>query len=142
MTNERVSSTIPRKLNLKLARAAKELGISKSALITACIESSIHDYTEQVKSIASALGVPCTIQHIKQRIAELDQSVESLTAQRDEFETKLNHEMDAYNKCYEISESRKQEIAYLKTVNKTLMQRNWWQRLLNKSITIEGVSDD
>ena len=83
MTNERVSSRIPRELNQELTRAAKEFDTSKSALIAACIESNLET--------VSALH---------------------------------------------------REVTYLKTVNKAMMQRNWWQRLLNKGVRIEGVSDD
>ena len=83
MTNERVSSTIPRLLNQVLDARAKELGLSKSALIQSCIEQKL----------------------------------------------------DSVSTLY-------REVQYHKTVNKAMMQRNWWQRLWNKSITIEGVSDD
>ena len=43
------------------------------------------EYTERVKSIASALGVPNTVGHIKQRIAELDDNLEKAEDALDRF---------------------------------------------------------
>ena len=60
--------------------------------------------SDQVKTIASALGVPDSTEHILQRIKEmhkgaaelelLRKKVESLTKQRDEFENMLHEEQN------------------------------------------------
>lgn len=110
-------------------------------------------HIDRIKEIASALGVPDTIGHIKQRIAELNEKCELLkrekterTKQRDEFERLLHAETDAYNKCYERAESLKNERNRFKAQAEEvkskfdtceekltrLLTRNWWDRLWNK----------
>ena len=74
----------------------------------------LYEAKEQLKQIAGELGVPDTVAHIRQRIGELDASIESLESQRDEFEKKLHAETDAYNKCYERAESQKKARDYFK----------------------------
>jgi chromosome segregation ATPase len=109
-------------------------------------------HADQIKEIATALGVPDTISHIKQRIAELNENHEQLerekterTEQRDEFERQLHAETDAYNKCYERAESLKKERNRFKAQAEEaqskfetceekltcLLTRNWWERLWN-----------
>jgi len=110
-------------------------------------------HTDRIKEIASALGVPDTIGHIKQRIAELNEKCEQLerektqlTEQRDEFEKLLHEETDAYNKCYARAESLKNERNRFKAQAEEvkskfdtceekltlLLTRTWWERLWNK----------
>ena len=74
----------------------------------------LYEVKEQLKQIAGELGVPDTVAHIRQRIGELDASIESLESQRDDFEEKLHAETDAYNKCYERAESQKKARDYFK----------------------------
>ena len=115
-------------------------------------------HTDQIKEIASALGVPDTIGHIKQRIDELHTDQErlerektQLTEQRDEFERQLHAETDAYNKCYERAESLKKERNRFKAQAEeaqsklnvcdekltVLLTRTWWDRLWNKLPWVE-----
>lgn len=116
------------------------------------------EHIDRIKEIASALGVPDTIRHIKQRIAELNEKDEQferekteLTEQRDEFEKLLHAETDAYNKCYARAESLKNERNRFKAQAEEvkskfetceekltiLLTRNWWDRLWNKLPWIE-----
>lgn len=111
------------------------------------------EHTDRIKEIASALGVPDTIGHIKQRIAERNEKDDQferektkLTEQRDEFEKLLHAETDAYNKCYARAESLKNERNRFKAQAEEvkskfdtceekltrLLTRNWWDRLWNK----------
>lgn len=111
------------------------------------------EHTDRIKEIAAALGVPDTIGHIKQRIAERNEKCEQLerekterTEQRDEFEKLLHAETDAYNKCYARAESLKNERNRFKAQAEEvkskfdtceekltlLLTRNWWDRLWNK----------
>ena len=108
------------------------------------------NHLDRIKEIAVALGVPDTIEHIKQRIAELHKNRDQferekteLTEQRDEFENQLHAETDANNKCYERAELLKKERDTFKARWETsqeelsvaseklrhLLMRNWWERL-------------
>ena len=40
----------------------------------------------ELKQVAGALGVPATVEHCEQRIAELNENIENMTQQRDAFE--------------------------------------------------------
>ena len=146
------------KENKRLTEAKARLEGQVSELTDACDElvsqknQRTVQHTEQIKAIASALGVPNTIDHIKQRIDELrilqerlEREKTQLTEQRDEFEKQLHAETDAYNKCYERAESLKKERNRFKahaedTESKLdtcsekltrLLTRNWWERLWN-----------
>lgn len=82
-----------------------------------------------------------TNERVSSRISrELNQELE---AKAKEFDTSKSALIAAcIESNLETVSALHKEVAYLKTVNKAMMQRNWWQRLWNKSITIEGVSDD
>ena len=109
-------------------------------------------HNDQIKEIASALGVPNTIDHIKQRIDELhtqrdrgEQEKTQLTEQRDEFETLLHAETDVCNKYDAQVKSLKTERNRFKAQAEEaqsklnvcdekltlLLTRNWWERLWN-----------
>ena len=109
-------------------------------------------HNDQIKEIASALGVPNTIDHIKQRIDELhtqrdrwEQEKTQLTEQRDEFETLLHAETDVCNKYDAQVKSLKTERNRFKAQSeeaqsklnvcdeklRQLQGRNWWERLWN-----------
>ena len=68
----------------------------------------------ELKQVAGALGVPATVEHCEQRIAELNDTLENMTQQRDAFEKKLHAETDAYNKCYKRAETLEKENIHLK----------------------------
>lgn len=115
-------------------------------------------HTDQIKEIASALGVPNTIDHIKQRIDELhtdrdrwEQEKTQLTEQRDEFETLLHAETDVCNKYDAQVKSLKTERNRFKAQAEEaksklnvcdekltlLLTRTWWDRLWNKLPWVE-----
>ena len=146
------------KENKRLTEAKARLEGQVSELTDACDDlvsqknQRTVQHTEQIKAIASALGVPNTIDHIKQRIDELhtdrdrrEQGKTQLTEQRDAFEKQLHAETDAYNKCYARAESLKTERnrfkahaedaeSKLDTCSEKLtrlLTRNWWARLWN-----------
>ena len=146
------------KENKRLTEAKARLEGQVSELTDACDElvsqknQRTVQHTEQIKAIASGLGVPNTIDHIQQRIDELhtdqdrrEQEKTQLTEQRDAFEKQLHAETDAYNKCYERAESLKTERnrfkahaedaeSKLDTCSEKLtrlLTRNWWERLWN-----------
>ena len=115
------------KENKRLTEAKARLERQVSELTDTCddLESQKNQLTVQhsdrTNEIASALGVPNTLGHIKQRIDELQsaqnqlkQEKIELTEQRDEFEKLLHAETDAYNKCHERAESLKKERNTLK----------------------------
>ena len=115
-------------------------------------------HTDRIKAIASTLGVPDTIGHIKQRIAELNEKCEQferekteLTEQRDEFERLLHAETDVCNKYDAQVKSLKNERNRFKAQAEEvkskfntcsekltlLLTRNWWDRLWNKLPWVE-----
>lgn len=115
-------------------------------------------HTDRIKEIASTLGVPDTIGHIKQRIAELNEKCDQferekteLTEQRDEFERLLHAETDVCNKydarVKELKNERNRFKAQAEEVKSKfdtcsekltlLLTRNWWDRLWNKLPWVE-----
>lgn len=74
---------------------------------------------ENLKQIASHLGVPDTVEHCKQRIDELEGSIKDKTKERDCFKTKFEDSESNYRTCDEKLT--------------LLLERNWWQRLWNIS---------
>ena len=81
-------------------------------------------YTEQIKGIATTLGVPPTPMHIKQRIGELEQQVNDLEASVENREK----ERDTFKAKFETAD------ANYRTCNEKLnllLTRNWWERLWN-----------
>ena len=115
-------------------------------------------HTDHIKEIASALGVPDTIGHIKQRISELNEKCDQferekteLTEQRDEFERLLHAETDVCNKydarVKELKNERNRFKAQAEEVKSKfdtcsekltlLLTRNWWDRLWNKLPWVE-----
>lgn len=72
---------------------------------------------ENLKQIASYLGVPDTVKHCKQRIDELQESIENREKERDTFKAKFE---EAEANCRISSE----KVVYL-------VNRNWWERLWN-----------
>lgn len=72
---------------------------------------------ENLKQIASHLGVPDTAKHCKQRIDELEASIEDKKKERDCFKAKAEESESNYRTCDE-------KLTLLLT-------RSWWERLWN-----------
>ena len=72
---------------------------------------------DNLKQVASHLGVPDTVKHCKQRIDELQESIEDKKKERDHFKAKFE---DAESKARGFSE----KLSLLET-------RTWWERLWN-----------
>ncbi|MYC75408.1 hypothetical protein F4X10_06520 [Candidatus Poribacteria bacterium] len=75
------------------------------------------EYTERIKQIASHLGVPDTVAHCKQRIDELQVSIEDKKKERDCFKAKFEKADSDYRTC-------ENKLTLLLT-------RTWWERLWN-----------
>ena len=75
------------------------------------------EYAERIKQIASHLGVPDTVNHIKQRIDELETSIKNREDERDLFKDKMEKTDENYRICTEKI--------------RLLVIRNWWERLWN-----------
>ena len=75
-------------------------------------------FKENLKQIASHLGVPDTVEHCKQRIDELQESIENKKKERDCFKAKSEEAESNYRVCRDKVD--------------LLLQRNWWERLWNK----------
>ena len=73
---------------------------------------------DNLKQVASHLGVPDTVKHCKQRIDELQVSIEDKKKERDCFKAKAEEAESNYRVCAE-------KLSLLET-------RTWWERLLNK----------
>ena len=78
---------------------------------------------ENLKQIASHLGVPDTVKHCKQRIDELQASIEDKRKERNRFKTKFEKAESDYRTC-----SEKFTL---------LLTRNWWDRLWNTMPWVE-----
>lgn len=72
---------------------------------------------ENLKQIASYLGVPDTLEHCKQRIDELQASIEDRKKERDCFKAKFEKVESDYRTC--------------ETKLTRLLTRSWWERLWN-----------
>ena len=78
---------------------------------------------ENLKQIASHLGVPDTVKHCKQRIDELQASIEDKKRERNHFKAQAEEAQSKLNVC--------------DTKLTLLLTRNWWQRLWNTLPWIE-----
>ena len=74
-------------------------------------------FKENLKQIASHLGVPDTVAHCKQRIDELQASIETKKRERDRFKAQAEEVKSKLNVCDEKL--------------RQLQGRNWWERLWN-----------
>lgn len=74
-------------------------------------------FRENLKQIASHLGVPDTVEHCKQRIDELQASIENKKRERNRFKAQLEEAQSKLNVCDEKLTR--------------LVERNWWERLWN-----------
>ena len=83
-------------------------------------------FKENLKQIASHLGVPDTVEHCQQRIDELQESIDDKKKERDTFKAKFEDQAEAVA----VSEEK---------VNQ-LLNRNWWERLWNKMPWITEIS--
>ena len=146
------------KENKRLTEAKARLEGQVSELTDTCddLESQKNQLTVQhsdrINEIASALGVPNTLGHIKQRIDELQaaqdelkQEKTELTEQRDEFEKLLHAETDVCNKYdAQVKSLRKERDTFKAKFGdaesnyrvcseklRLLLTRNWWERLWN-----------
>ena len=72
---------------------------------------------DTLKQIASHLGVPDTVKHCKQRIDELQESIENKRKERDTFKAKFEEAQSNFETC--------------STKLTLLLTRNWWERLWN-----------
>ena len=70
-----------------------------------------------LKQIASHLGVPDTVKHCKQRIDELQASIEDKKRERNHFKAQAEEAQSKLNVC--------------DTKLTLLLTRSWWQRLWN-----------
>lgn len=143
--------------NTTLEKQVSELKDSCDDLVSQKSQLTLK-HNNQIKEIASALGVPNTIDHIKQRIDELhterdrwEQEKTQLTEQRDEFETLLHAETDVCNKYDAQVKSLKTERNRFKAKSEEakskfdtcsekltlLLTRNWWDRLWNSLPWVE-----
>ena len=82
-----------------------------------CLRSERNTFKESLKQIASHLGVPDTVKHCKQRIDELQESIESKKRERNRFKAQAEEAQSKLNICDE-------KLTLLLT-------RNWWERLWN-----------
>ena len=73
---------------------------------------------DNLKQVASHLGVPDTVAHCKQRIDELQESIEDKKKERDCFKAKAEEAESNYRVCAE-------KLSLLETLT-------WWERLWNK----------
>ena len=74
-------------------------------------------FRENLKQIASHLGVPDTVAHCKQRIDELQESIEEKKRERNRFKAQAEEAQSKLNVCNE-------KLTHL-------LKRNWWERLWN-----------
>ena len=74
-------------------------------------------FKENLKQIASHLGVPDTVKHCKQRIDEIQESIENKKRERNRFKAQAEEAQSKLNVCDE-------KLTLLLT-------RNWWERLWN-----------
>lgn len=74
-------------------------------------------FKEHLKQIASHLGVPDTVKHCKQRIDELQESIEEKKNERNRFKAQAEEAQSKLNTC--------------DTKLRQLQRRNWWERLWN-----------
>ena len=74
-------------------------------------------FKENIKQIASHLGVPDTVAHCKQRIDELQASIETKKSERDRFKAQAEEAKSKLDTCDEKL--------------RQLQGRNWWERLWN-----------
>ena len=74
-------------------------------------------FRENLKQIASHLGVPDTVEHCKQRIDELQESIEEKKRERNRFKAQTEEAQSKFETC-----SEKLTL---------LLTRNWWERLWN-----------
>ena len=81
---------------------------------------------ENLKQVASHLGVPDTAEHCTQRIDELQASIENRKKERDTFKAKFEKVSEACSTCSEKL--------------RLLQNRNWWDRLWNKIPWVTEVS--
>jgi len=133
MRRKRVYSDIDKDLCTVAEAKAKKLGISRAKLIEIALESELERFNvhkenkrlttaraqaeEALKQIASHLGVPDTVEHCKQRIDELQASIEDKKKERDCFKAKFENVESDYRTCDE-------KLTLLLT-------RSWWERLWN-----------
>ena len=126
------------KENKRLTEAKARLEGQVSELTDTCddLESQKNQLTVQhsdrINEIASALGVPNTLGHIKQRIDELQtaqdelkQEKTELTEQRDEFEKLLHAETDVCNKYdAQVKSLRKERDTFKAAAEEARKQRD------------------
>lgn len=74
-------------------------------------------FKENIKQIASHLSVPDTVAHCKQRIDELQASIETKKSERDRFKAQAEEAQSKLDTCDEKL--------------RQLQGRNWWERLWN-----------
>lgn len=101
----------------------KELATVKSTYEKEC-EKLSKDYTEQIKGIATTLGVPPTPMHIKQRIGELKQHVDDLKVSVENREKERDTFKAKFEKADADSRTCSEKL-------RLLLTRNWWERLWN-----------
>ena len=82
-----------------------------------CLRSERNTLKEHLKQIASHLGVPDTVKHCKQRINELQASIENKKNERNRFKAQAEEAQSKLNVCAE-------KLTLLLT-------RNWRERLWN-----------
>ena len=80
-------------------------------------------FKENIKQIASHLGVPDTVAHCKQRIDELQASIENKKTERDRFKAQAEEAQSKLNVCDEKLTG--------------LLMRSWWERLWNRLPWVE-----
>lgn len=87
--------------------------------------------TENLKQIASHLGVPDTVEHCKQRIDELEESIEDKKRERNHFKAAAEEartQRDTFKEKFQEAHTK-----YLTCSEKLtqLMTRTWWERFWN-----------
>ena len=126
MKKVRISCDVNWKLRKRLDAQAKENGISRAKFIEIAVESkvegfNVHKENKRLTEARRKSELEINTLHqknttLEKQVAEqkevcnrLEREKTQLTEQRDEFETLLHKETDAYNKCYARAESLKKE---------------------------------
>lgn len=132
--DKRLSTNVDGQLSNAVKEAAAQLNISVSAFVegAVCAELGRVDTLKENADLRKCRRkLEKEVSQFRTECDRLSVRVTDMTEQRDEFEKKLHAETDAYNKCYETSQNRKQQLAKTESEIKALWGRGIVRRFFN-----------
>ena len=127
MAKERISASVGFKTKRQIKEAAEALGVSESKFVEQAVITDLNklDIREDLKQVASKLGVPNTVEHCQQRIQEIEENCENASAERDDARQQRDHFKAKFEEAQE-------ELTAAGTKIEALEKRGLFARIFNR----------